>query len=82
VVIKPKAEGSRIEKLGDLEFRLHGREVERAVALNDVTTPDAMNYIDERLKALGVHRLLARAGAIEGTVVHIGTFSFEYTPES
>jgi hypothetical protein len=26
--------------------------------------------------------LLARAGAIEGTVVHIGTFSFEYTPES
>jgi GTP-binding protein len=50
--------------------------------LNDVTTPDAMNYIDERLKALGVHRLLARAGAIEGTVVHIGTFSFEYTPES
>jgi Obg family GTPase CgtA-like protein len=41
-----------------------------------------MNYIDERLKSLGVHRLLARAGAIEGTVVHIGTFSFEYTPES
>jgi GTP-binding protein len=82
VVIKPKAEGSRVEKLGDLEFRIHGREVERAVALNDVTTPDAMNYIDERLKILGVHRLLARAGAIEGTVVHIGTFSFEYTPES
>ena len=53
-----------------------------SVVKNDVTTPDAMNYIDERLKALGVHRLLARAGAIEGTVVHIGTFSFEYTPES
>ncbi len=82
VVIKPQAEGTKIEKLGDLEFRLHGRDVERAVALNDVTTPDAMNYIDERLKNLGVHRLLARAGATEGTVVHIGTFSFEYTPES
>ena len=82
VVIKPQAEGTKIEKLDDLEFRLHGRDVERAVALNDVTTPDAMNYIDERLKNLGVHRLLARAGATEGTVVHIGTFSFEYTPES
>lgn len=82
VVIKPQAEGTKIEKLGDLEFRLHGRDVERAVALNDVTTPDAMNYIDERLKNLGVHRLLARAGATEGTIVHIGTFSFEYTPES
>jgi hypothetical protein len=34
------------------------------------------------LKALGVHRLLARSGASDGTVVHIGTFSFEYTPES
>jgi GTP-binding protein len=82
VVIKPKAEGTKVNKIADLEFRLEGREVERAVALNDVTTPDAMNYIDERLKSLGVHRLLARAGAVEGTVVHIGTFSFEYTPES
>jgi hypothetical protein len=26
--------------------------------------------------------LLARAGATDGAVVHIGAFSFDYTPES
>jgi GTP-binding protein len=81
VVIRPTPEGTRIEKTGDEEFRLHGRDVERAVALNDVTTPDALNYIEERLKHLGVLRMLARAGAVEGTTVHIGEFSFDYAPE-
>ena len=60
---------------------LVGREVERIVALNDVTTPDALGYIDHRLEQLGVHRMLARAGAQEGDVVWIGEFSFEYQPD-
>ena len=51
------------------------------VALNDVTTPEALAYIDHRLERLGVHRLLARAGAEEGDVVWIGEFSFEYRPD-
>lgn len=82
VVLRPTPEGTRIEKLGSNEFRLHGRDVMRAVALNDVTTPDALNYIEERLKHLGVLRLLARAGAVEGATVHIGEFSFDYVPEA
>lgn len=82
VVIRPEPEGTRIERIGAEEFRLHGRDVERAVALNDVTTPDALNYIEERLKHLGVLRMLARAGAVEGATVHIGEFSFDYTPEA
>jgi GTP-binding protein len=82
VVLRPAPEGTRIEKIATEEFRLHGREVERAVALNDVTTPDALNYIEERLKHLGVLRMLARSGVVEGATVHIGAFSFDYTPES
>ncbi|MFM9137407.1 MAG: Obg family GTPase CgtA [Actinomycetota bacterium] len=82
VTIRPIPEGTTIDKVGESEFRLSGRDVERAVALSDVTTPDALNYIDERLKTLGIPRLLARAGATDGCVVHIGTFSFDYTPES
>lgn len=82
VVLRPVPEGTQIEKLAMNEFRLHGREVLRAVALNDVTTPDALNYIEERLKHLGVLRLLAKAGAIEGATVHIGDFSFDYVPEA
>ena len=62
------------------EFRVSGRDVERVVALNDITTPDAVSYISHRLDRLGVMRLLARAGASEGDVVWIGEFSFEYQP--
>ena len=49
--------------------------------LNDVTTPEAMTYIEERLKKLGVPRLLSRAGAVAGDVVWIGDFSFDYAPD-
>ena len=81
VILKPESEGSWVEKLGNGGFRVHGRKAERTVHLNDVTTPEAMSYIEERLKKLGVPRLLARAGAVTGDVVWIGEFSFDYAPE-
>jgi GTP-binding protein len=81
VVIRPEPVGAVVERVGDGEFRLLGRDVERVVALNDVTTPEAMAYIDARLEGLGVPRMLARAGAREGDVVWIGEFSFEYRPD-
>ena len=81
ITIRPQADGTRVEKLGDNEFRLHGRSVERAVALSDVNSPDALNYIDDRLTGLGVPRLLSRAGAQDGATIHIKEFSFEYTRE-
>ena len=64
--------------VGEHEFRLVGRQVERVVALNDVTTPEALSYIDFQLKRLNVSRLLARAGALDGDVVWIAGFSFDY----
>jgi GTP-binding protein len=78
VVLRPEAAGAVIERLGEHEFRLVGREVERVVALNDVTTPEALSWIDGRLQRLGVNRMLARAGVGEGDIVWIGEFSFEY----
>ena len=78
VIIRPEADGARVERLGDHEFRLVGRQVERVVALNDVSTPEALSYIDHQLKRLGVSRLLTRAGASDGDVVWIAGFSFEY----
>ena len=47
----------------------------------DVTDRQALDFIDERMKRLGVGRALARAGAQAGDVVHIGEFSFEYEPD-
>jgi GTP-binding protein len=81
VLIRPEPEGVWVERLGDNEFRVHGRAAERVVALNDVTTHEALAYIDDRLKRLGVPRLLSRAGAQEGDVVWIAGFSFDYVPE-
>jgi GTP-binding protein len=81
VVIRPEISGAVVERLDDGEFRLVGREVERIVALNDVTTPEALAYIDHQLDRMGVHRMLNRAGVAEGDVVWIGEFSFEFEPD-
>lgn len=81
IIVRPESESSWVEQLAEREFRVHGRAVERVVALNDVTTPEALNYIDERLHKLGVPRLLNRAGVREGDVVHIAQFSFEFAPD-
>jgi GTP-binding protein len=80
VVIRPEVTGAVVERLDDGGFRLLGRDVERVVALNDVTTATALSYIDYQLNRMGVHTMLARAGATEGDVVWIGAFSFEYQP--
>jgi GTP-binding protein len=82
VIIRPQADGARVERLDDREFRLVGRQVERVVALNDVTTPEALNYIDHQLTRLGVKKMLAKAGAREGDIVWIAGFSFEYREEA
>jgi GTP-binding protein len=78
VLLRPQPTGAAVERTGDGEFRVSGRDVERVVALNDVTGNDAMSYITYRLERLGVNKLLARAGASDGDVVWIGDFSFEY----
>jgi GTPase len=78
VLLRPAPAGSLVERIGDHEFRVSGRDVERVVALNDVTTHEATSYISHRLDRMGVHKQLARAGAADGDVVWIGDFSFEY----
>ena len=78
VIIRPEAEGARVERVADHEFRLVGRQVERVVALNDVTTPEALMYIDHQLDRLNVPKMLSKAGAMDGDIVWIASFSFEY----
>ncbi len=81
IVIRPEPSGAMVEREDDGSFRLVGRDVERVVALNDVTTPEALAYIDYRLERLGVPKMLAKAGAVEGDVIWIGEFSFDYVPD-
>jgi GTPase len=78
VVHRPVAEGVTVERGDDGSYVVVGRPALRAVALNDVTTADAIAYVQHRLKRLGVDRALARAGARDGDIVHIGGFAFTY----
>jgi len=80
VVHRPVEEGVTVARSDDGGFVVLGRPALRAVALNDITTPDALEYVQRRLKRLGVDRALARAGAREGDVVHVGDFDFTYEP--
>ncbi|HVF75692.1 MAG TPA: GTPase ObgE [Acidimicrobiales bacterium] len=80
VVHRPEAEGLLIERGDDGAFVVRGKAAERAVAVSDITNAQALAYVQGRLKRLGVDRALARAGAREGDIVHIGGFSFEYEP--
>lgn len=78
VLHRPEVMGVRVERTEEGVFRVHGREAERAVALNDVTSREALSFIDHRLKRMGVDKALARAGCRDGDVVWIGKFSFDY----
>ncbi len=78
VVHRPTPGGIDVVAIGGGAYRVEGRAAERAVALNDVTTDEAAAYIAQRLRRIGVDRALARAGARDGDVVHIGDLAFEW----
>jgi GTP-binding protein len=80
VIHRPEAAGVSVERVGEHELRIVGRSALRAVALSDLTNPDALAYVDHRLKQLGVDKALVKAGAVAGDVVWIGDFSFDYEP--
>jgi GTP-binding protein len=80
VVHRPQADGVRVEREVDGTFVVRGPAAERAVAVNDLTNADALAYVQDRLRRLGVDRALSRAGAREGDHVRIGAMSFQYEP--
>jgi GTPase len=81
VVHRPEATGIEVGRGADGGWAVSGRAAERAVALSDLTNPEALAYAQGRLRRLGVDRALARAGARAGDRVSIGGFEFEYQPD-
>ncbi len=71
----------RLEREGEA-WRVRGRPAERAVALSDLTDAGAMTYVLERLRNLGVDRMLSRAAARTGDTVRVGEATFEYVEDS
>jgi GTP-binding protein len=78
VVIRPQEDGISIEREDNGVWRVHGRVAERAAAVSDLRDPDALVFVQQRLRKIGVDRALARAGARDGDVVRIGGTEMEY----
>ncbi len=78
VIHRPLSEEIEVARADDGSFVVLGRPALRAVALSDLTDHDAVEYVQQRLRRLGVERALVRAGVRDGDVVHLGALSFTY----
>lgn len=78
VVHKPLSDEIIVERTGDNNWLVDGRPALRAVRFQDLTDDEALAEIVRRLRALGVDRMLTRAGVQDGDVVTIGPLSFEW----
>jgi GTP-binding protein len=78
VIHKPLPDEITVTKSGENEWTVDGRPAIRAVRFQDLTDDEALAEIVRRLRALGVDRMLTRAGVRDGDVVNIGPLSFEW----
>jgi GTPase len=78
VVHRPAEEGFTVRRDDDGAWRVAGRAAERVVAMADLTNEEAVSYVQERFRRMGVERALVRAGAREGDTVRVGPVELEY----
>ena len=74
------AEGFSVERAPDGTFRVVGPRVERLIARHDTNNDEALEYVEDRLRGLGVIRALEAAGFRPGDDVEIGGVVFELDP--
>jgi GTPase len=81
-VLRIRPESDAVDVLRENEaYRVRSARAERLVARFDLTNPDAVRYVQERLVGLGVEEALEKAGAKAGDEVRIGDEAFEFIPE-
>jgi GTP-binding protein len=77
-VYRPAGEGGYwIEREDDGGFRVMGRGVELLFERHDVGNQEALGYLEQRLREMGVLAALDRAGFESGDDVRIGEHEFE-----
>jgi GTP-binding protein len=72
--------GYSVERGADGTFRVVGPRVERLIARHDTGNDESLEYVEDRLRALGVIRALEAAGFQPGDDVEIGGVTFELDP--
>ena len=69
-----------VERMGPGAYRVTGSGIERLIARHDMDNEEALRYVEERLRALGVIRALEAAGFEPGDDVEIAGIVFELDP--
>ena len=69
-----------VERTGPGAFRVTGERIDRLIARHDVGNDEALGYVEERLRALGVIEALESAGFEPGDDVEIAGIVFELDP--
>ena len=77
IIHRPVPRGVSVVRNGN-SYIVKGRQAERAVALNDLTNIEALEYIQTTLEKIGVNKALKKAGIKPGDQVQIGGLSFDF----
>ncbi|HWH43206.1 MAG TPA: GTPase ObgE [Thermoleophilaceae bacterium] len=80
-VYRPGAgEAFTVEKTGSRAFRVVGDRVERLIGRHDTENEEALRYVEDRLRNMGVIKALEAAGFEPGDDVEIAGIVFELDP--
>ena len=74
------AEPFTIERVAD-GFRVSGNQLERLLAMTDMTNPEGLAHFQRMLDRWGLNDALARHGAHGGETVRISDVEFLYDPQ-
>jgi GTP-binding protein len=69
-----------VELNGDV-FEVHGKRIQRMVAMTNMKNDEALRYLHRRLERLGVINRLRDLGAEQGDTVKIGELEFAFSEE-
>lgn len=79
--VEPETETWDVERIGEHEFVLKGREIEMMVMRTDINNEYALQYLHRRLEKKGVMKKLRGLGAKNGDIVNIRDLELEYFDE-
>jgi len=83
MVFRPAAgKGFEVEKTGAGSFAVRGKGIERLLQRYDTENEDAMAYLEERLRRIGVLGALEAEGFEPGDELEVGGVTFELDPDA
>jgi GTP-binding protein len=83
MVFRPDAgKGFQVQRTGAGAFAVKGKGIERLLQRYDVENEDAMAYLEERLRRIGVLGALEAEGFQPGDELEVGGVTFELDPDA